>query len=88
MKIRVTCRSCSKDLLVEQAIESGGRCPWCGGSFQPDYAAVLVDALVAAENAGNTLESALEKMAELHPRFRVDSESVLKELRVSLGAMS
>lgn len=88
MKIRVTCRNCSKELLVEQAIESGGGCPWCGAAFQNDYAAVLVDALVAAEDAGNTLESALEKMAALHPRFRVDRSSVLTELGVSLDAMS
>ena len=87
MKIRVTCRNCSKDLLVEQALRSGGRCPWCGESFQTDYAAVLSDAMSAAESAGNTLESALENMGELNPRFKIDEGSVLDGLRASLARM-
>lgn len=84
MKIKGTCRRCGRDFLVEQVIRSGGRCPWDGKPFQPDYAVVLVDALADAEAAGGTLENALEKLADMEPAFVLDPESVLAELRSHL----
>jgi PHP family Zn ribbon phosphoesterase len=84
VKIKGTCKNCDREFLVEQVLESGGRCPWCGESFQKDYAAVLVDGLQAAQDAGATLENALEKISELHPRFTLDARSVLDGLKASL----
>lgn len=84
MKIKGTCKNCDREFLVEQVLESGGKCPWCGEPFQKDYAAVLVDALTAAQDSGATLENALEKVAELHPRFTLDAGSVLDGLKASL----
>ena len=84
MKIKGTCRRCGREFLIEQVIQNGGQCPWDGKPFQPDYAAVLVDALREAENAGNTLENALEKLADLEPDLVLDKETVLAEIREAL----
>ncbi|HZD18542.1 MAG TPA: hypothetical protein VE669_10415 [Actinomycetota bacterium] len=84
MKIKGTCRRCGREFLVEQVLDNGGRCPWDGKPFQADYAVVLVDALRDAENAGSTLENALEKAADLEPAFVLDIDSVLSGLREHL----
>ena len=81
MKIKGTCRRCGREFLAEQVIRNGGRCPWDGKPFQADYAVVLVDALTDAEAAGNTLENALEKLADIEPEFVLDEGSVLDEIR-------
>jgi hypothetical protein len=80
VKIKGTCRRCGREFLVEQVLENGGVCPWDGKPFQADYAAVLVDSLRDADNAGNTLENALEKIADLEPAFVLDIDSVLAEI--------
>lgn len=84
MKIKGTCRRCGREFLVEQVLENGGSCPWDGKPFQLDYAVVLADSLRDAENAGNTLENALEKIADLEPEFVLDPESVLGAAREHL----
>lgn len=84
MKIKGTCRRCGREFFVEQVIQNGGECPWDGKSFQADYAAVLVDSLRQAENAGSTLENALQKVADLEPEFVLDAESVLEQVREDL----
>jgi hypothetical protein len=81
VKIKGTCRRCGREFLVEQVLENGGVCPWDGKPFQADYAAVLVDSLRDADGAGNTLENALEKIADLEPAFVLDIDSVLAEIR-------
>ncbi|MFB3737645.1 MAG: hypothetical protein ACE14W_01615 [Candidatus Velamenicoccus archaeovorus] len=87
MKIKGTCRHCGRDFLVEQVIENGGRCPWDGRPFQADYAVVMVDALRDADAAGNTLENALEKLADMGPDFVLDVASVIGELRAHLDRL-
>lgn len=84
MKIKGTCRRCGRDFLVEQVLRNGGECPWDGKPFQPDYAVVLVDLLRDAEQAGSTLEDALEKTADLEPDFVLDPGSVVATLREHL----
>ena len=84
MKIKGTCRRDGREFLVEQVVEIGGRCPWDGEPFQADYAATLVESLRVAEEAGNALESALERVADLQPEFVLDEESVLGPLRTHL----
>ena len=84
MKIKGTCRRCGRDFLVEQILQNGGVCPWDGKPFQPNYAVVLVDALREAENAGNTLENALEKLADLEPEFVLHADTVLDAQRRDL----
>ncbi len=84
MKIKGTCRHCGREFLAEQVIENGGRCPWDGRSLQPDYAVVLVDSLRDAEAAGNTLENALEKIADLEAELVLDPASVLTTIREHL----
>jgi hypothetical protein len=84
VKIKGTCRRCGREFYVEQVIQNGGECPWDGKSFQADYAAVLVDSLRQAENAGSTLENALQKVADLEPEFVLDAESVLDQIREDL----
>ncbi len=84
MKIKGTCRRCGREFLVDQVIRGGGACPWDGKPFQPDYAAVLVEALREAEAAGTALEDALGKVADLEPEFVLDADTVLEELRAQL----
>ncbi len=84
MKIKGTCRHCGREFLVEQVVANGGRCPWCQKPFQENYAAVLVDALRDTKAAGDTLENALEKVADMMPDFVLDAESVLADIRRAL----
>jgi hypothetical protein len=84
VKIKGTCRHCGREFLVEQVLENGGKCPWDGKPFQTDYAVVLVDSLRDAGAAGNTMENALEKVADLEPEFVLDVDSVLGMLREHL----
>jgi hypothetical protein len=84
VKIKGTCRRCGRDFLVEEVLRNGGVCPWDGKPFQPDYAVVLVEALRDAENAGNTLENALEKIADLEPAFVLHADTVLDQQRIDL----
>jgi len=84
VKIKGTCRRCGRDFLVEQVLQNGGVCPWDGKPFQVDYAAVLVDSLIQAEAAGNTLENALEKIADIEPDLVLDQPSVLSTIREHL----
>jgi hypothetical protein len=84
VNIKGTCRRCGREFLVQQVIENGGTCPWDGKPFQSDYAVVLVDALRDAENAGSTLENALEKIADLEPEFVLDTATVLAAQREAL----
>jgi hypothetical protein len=84
VKIKGTCRRDGREFLVEQVIENGGRCPWDGKPFQADYAVVLVDSLRDAEAAGNTLENALEKVADMEPEFVLDIDSVIGRIREHL----
>ena len=81
MKIKGTCRRDGRQFFLDQVIENGGRCPWDGKPFQADYAVVLVDALRDAEAAGNTLENALEKVADIEPEFVLDVDSVIARFR-------
>jgi hypothetical protein len=87
VKIRGTCMHCGREVLAEQVIENGGRCPWDGKPLQSDYAAVLVDSLIQAEAAGNTLENALEKIADLGPSLVLDPPSVLTTIREHLDRL-
>ncbi len=84
MKIKGTCLHCGRELLAEQVVENGGRCPWDGKPLQADYAAVLVDSLIQAEAAGNNLENALEKIADIEPALVLDQTSVLGVIREHL----
>jgi hypothetical protein len=84
MKIKGTCLHCGREFLAEQVIASGGRCPWDGKPLQPDYAAVLVDSLIQAEAAGNTLENSLEKIADIEPELVLDPASILSTIREHL----
>ena len=84
MKIKGTCRRCGREFLVDQVLENGGVCPWDGKPFQPDYAVVLVEALRDADSAGNTLENALEKLADLEPAFVLHADTILDKQRSEL----
>ena len=86
MKIKATCGFCGKDFLAEQAVSSGGHCPWCGKAFTRDYTANLVRALEIADAAGEALEDALNQVADIEPHFDVDEATVLDPLRDALRA--
>ena len=68
MKLKGTCQHCGREVLVQQILDAEGHCPWCGKPFQNEYTAVLVDGLKLAEEAGSTLENALEKIAGIESK--------------------
>ena len=84
MKVRGTCQRCGREVLVQQVVDFGGHCPWCGRPFQAQYTAVLVESLREVEDAGNVLEDALERIAGMDPALVLDEESVLGRLRQHL----
>ena len=84
MKIKGTCQRCGREFLVRQVLDSQGHCPWCGRPFQPQYTAILTDALQQAEAAGGSLENALEKIAGIDPALVLDEDSVLGVSRAHL----
>ncbi|HET7236872.1 MAG TPA: hypothetical protein VFK59_10625 [Actinomycetota bacterium] len=84
MNIKGTCRRCGREFLVKEVVGNGGRCPLDGKALQSDYAVVLVDSLRDAEDAGATLENALEKIADLEPEFVLDIDSVVAGIRTHL----
>lgn len=87
MKIKGTCKRDGRSFMVEQVVLDGGTCPVDGEPFAPDYAVTLVNALRDAEEAGSRLEEALEQVADLRPTFTLDAETVLADLRRSLGRL-
>lgn len=88
MKIGATCKSCGRELRGEQAVASGGKCPWCGEPFNADYAVTLVNALREADEAGTALERALTALADLSPAFELSEASVTRELKRQLRRAS
>jgi hypothetical protein len=88
VKIRGTCKRCGRDFFFEQAIATGGRCPWDGAPFNPDYAVVLVESMRAAEKAGSLLEQALEDIAALRPSFTIDASSVTGTAQASIARLT
>jgi hypothetical protein len=88
VKIRGTCKRCGREFLFEQASTTGGRCPWDGEPFNPDYAVVLVEMMQAAELAGTKLEQTLEDIAALRPTFTIDPTSVTAGLQASIARLA
>jgi hypothetical protein len=80
VKIKVVHDECGREMLVRQILDSGGHCPWDGKPFSKDYTAILAEALETAENAGGVLENALEKIAAMEPKLKLDRSSVLGPL--------
>jgi hypothetical protein len=87
VRIKGTCKRCGRDFLADQVIEGGGRCPWDGQPFSADYAIVLVDALRSAQEAGTTLENALEALADIHPEFTLEGASVTGRLTPQIARL-
>jgi hypothetical protein len=87
VKIKGTCKRDGREFLIEQVISGGGSCPWDGEPFEADYAVLMVDALRDAAAAGNRLEMAMEKLADIQPAFALDQESVLGTLRTQLDKL-
>ena len=87
MKIKGTCNRDGREFMGEQAIASGGACPWDGMPFRADYAVTLVNALRDAEKAGTRLELALEQIADLNPEFTLDADSLIGPLQSQLARL-
>ena len=87
MKIKGTCKACSRDFMAEQVIEAGGSCPWCGEPFNANYAMSVVDRLLDAVEAGEQLEKAVEELADLRPAFSLDAGSVIGKLKRDLARL-
>ena len=88
MRIKGTCLNCGRDVLVQQIVDAGGHCPWCGIAFHKDYTSMIVNELVRAEQAGSQFEDALEQVAEIEGiHLSLDAESIVSPLREALRTM-
>ncbi|HEX2089068.1 MAG TPA: hypothetical protein VHI54_03910 [Actinomycetota bacterium] len=87
MKIKVFHKECGRDVLVQQILQTQGHCPWDGLPFNSDYTAILAEALETAENAGNVLENALEKISDMEPAMTFDRESLIAPLEAHLDRL-
>jgi hypothetical protein len=88
VKIKLVHEVCGREVLIHQVLESAGHCPWDGLAFTAEYTGMLVEALEAAEGAGNVLENALEKMAGIEAALSIDRESVLGQLSLQLESVN
>jgi hypothetical protein len=88
VKIKVFHTECGREALIRQILDTGGHCPWDGKPYSKDYTAVLAEALEAAEEAGNVLENALEKVTEMHPAMSIDRASVLGEIESYIASLN
>lgn len=88
MKIKGTCMNCRREVLVQQIVDAGGHCPWCGIAFNKDYTSMIVRALVQAEESGERFQGALEQVADIEDLgLKLDAESVVGPLREALRTM-
>jgi hypothetical protein len=88
VKIKGTCFNCGRDVLVQQILDSGGHCPWCGLAFNKDYTSMIVKALAQAEESGERFQAALEQVADIEDlALTLDPESVVGPLREALKTM-
>ena len=88
MKIKGSCLNCGREVLVQQIVDSGGHCPWCGQAFHKDYTTMIVRALQQAEEAGDRFQDALEALAEIDGLgLSLDVESIVGSIREALRAM-
>lgn len=88
MRIKGTCLNCGRDVLVQQIVDAGGHCPWCGRAFHRDYTSILVRALVQAEEAGDRFQDALEQVADIEGLgLSLDTESMIGPVREALSSM-
>ena len=88
MKIKVIHTECGREALVRQILDMGGHCPWDGRPYNKDYTAVLAEALERAEEAGNVLENALEKISQMSPAMTIDRDTVLGEMESHITSLN
>jgi hypothetical protein len=88
VRIKGNCKRDGREFLAEQAVASGGRCPWDGEPFNADYAVTLVNALRDAQEAGEKLEQALTQIADLRPDFTLEAGSIVAPLQVQLARIT
>ncbi len=81
MKIKGTHSACGREFLLQQVLDSQGHCPWDGLPFNKDYTGPLALALRDAEVAGTALVGALEAIADMHPSFVLDEETIIGPIR-------
>lgn len=85
--IKGTCRTCGREFALDQVIQGGGECPWCGTPFNPDYAVALVDALADLRTASAKLERAIEAIADMQPTFTLETDTVLGKMTRDLARL-
>lgn len=87
MRIKGTCKSCGREWLATQVVESHGHCPWCGQAFTRDYTANLSRALAAAGTSGQVLEDALQQIADMDPNLELDEDTIIEPIREAIRSM-
>ncbi len=88
MKIAGRCRTCKREFPIDLVVappETAGRCPFCGKSLDPDYAALLVESLARLQALGSSMHALLERAKSVGDNLELDAESVLSPLRDALG---
>lgn len=90
MKLEARCETCDRRFLLSQILPgpggTEGRCPFCGVRFGRHYVAQLPQIVASAEGAADGFVSALQRLTEMRPGFRLDTEDVLKRLAGEFSA--
>jgi hypothetical protein len=88
MKLRAICTSCSRELILDEALDAGpvqGLCPWCGTTLAPQYTSLLIDETGRIEQAMDELLSALQGLLRMPRHFRLVPEDFIRRVHEELG---
>lgn len=90
MRLEATCNTCGRTFLLVQILPepdgTGGRCPFCGARFGRHYLAMLPEAVRTAETAADRFATAVRRLNEIHPGFRMDVGKLLAQLQEEVAA--
>ena len=87
MSINARCRSCNRELLLGQLVQSsdGFRCPFCGFAFAPAYATMAPGVVAQVMAAQTALVTALAELGSMTgDRLRLDQATIVDPIANTL----
>jgi hypothetical protein len=87
MSINARCRSCNRELLLGQLVQSsdGFRCPFCGFALAPAYATMAPGVVARVMAAQAALVTALAELGSMTgDRLRLDQATIVDPIANAL----